>query len=211
LARLHRFGADRIFESCVLAPEVGALKNCFEGALNHFYNYRFRVRPGAWGPPVVDASWCSSRSAELLASAEFQEVCYRVAVRGLLEETEPPMLPAERFVSSCDGLGVPARDGCMVAAGSLAARLLIDYRRPFDVVASAVPVCRSRESTVDAGNVAFDEPCLIRLFSGLVETPQSPYGFSTAELLGEVPAEHRRAIAEHFERWFASITSVGSS
>ena len=211
LARLHRFDADHIFDACLLAPEIGALKNCFEGALNHFYNYRFRVRPGVWGPPVVDAAWCSLRSAALLASAEFQEVCYRVAVRGLLEETEPPMLPAERFVSSCEGLGVPARDGCMVAAGSLAARLIVDYRRPFDVVVASVGVCRISGTTVEAGVAAFDEPCLIRLFSGLVETPQSPYGFPPAELLEEVPAEHRAAVAGHFERWFVSITSVGSS
>ena len=61
------------------------------------------------------------------------------------------------------------------------------------------------------GVAAFDEPCLIRLFSGLVETPQSPYGFPPAELLEEVPAEHRAAVAGHFERWFVSITSVGSS
>ena len=211
LARLHRFDAERIYESCLAAPEAGARKNCFEGALNHFYNYRFRLPTGTWGPPVIDAAWCGSRGIELVASQEFQEVCYRVAVRGLLEATDPPMAPAEKFVRSCDGLAGPAREGCMVAAGSLAARLIIDYRRSIEVVESAVTICDIPEASTSGGEEVFDQPCLLRLFSGLVETPQSPYGFPVDELLVKVPEAHRRAVAEHFERWFSAIATVGES
>lgn len=204
LARLYRFDAATIFAACSAAPEVGALKNCFEGALNFFYNYRFRLAPGDWSPPTIDARWCASVDAELLASEEFQEVCYRVAVRGLLAQTTEPMTPAEEFVVTCRGLRDPARDGCMVAAGSLAARLIIDYRRPLDVLPSAVAVCALRTDT-------YDEPCLLRLFSGLLETPQSPFGFPREELLPGVPAAHRKAVDEHFERWALSIAGFGST
>jgi hypothetical protein len=44
-----------------------------------------------------------------------------------------------------------------------------------------------------------------------VETPQSPYGFPVDELLVKVPEAHRRAVAEHFERWFSAIATVGES
>lgn len=204
LARLYRFDATEIFDSCSAAPEVGALKNCFEGALNFFYNYRFRLAPGDWSPPTIDARWCASVDAKLLASEEFQEVCYRVAVRGLLSETTEPMAPAEEFVVTCRVLRGPSRDGCMVAAGSLAARLIVDYRRSLDVLPSAVAVCALRTNT-------YDEPCLVRLFSGLLETPQSPFGFPAEELLPGVPAAHRQAVGEHFERWAKAITGVGST
>ena len=204
LARLHRFDSTPIFDACADAPEVGALKNCFEGALNFFYNYRFRLTAGDWAPPAIDANWCSSREEDLLLSVEFQEVCYRVAVRGLLEETVEPMAPAEGFVTTCRMLTGAAQDGCMVAAGSLAARLVIDYRRPIDVVHSAVEVCAV---TADV----YDEPCLVRLFSGLLETPQSPFGFPAGELLEQVPNDHRQAVSGHFERWTTAITGVGST
>lgn len=204
LARIHRFDAAKIFAACTLAPEVGALKNCFEGALNFFYNYRFRLAPGDWSPPRLDAGWCASRGEALLLSAEFQEVCYRVAVRGLLEETVEPMAPAEEFVATCRTLADAPHRGCMVAAGSLAARLVIDYRRPIDVVPSAVDVCRVTSDV-------YDEPCLLRLFSGLLATPQSPFGFPSAELLARVPERHRQAVAEHFDRWSQAISGVGST
>lgn len=204
LARLHRFDAAKIFDACRAAPEVGALKNCFEGALNFFYNYRLRLAPGDWSPPSIDARWCAALEPALRSSEEFQEVCYRVAVRGLLEETVDPMTPAEDFVVTCRTLTGAARNGCMVAAGSLAARLVIDYRRPLEVVPSAVSVC-----SVSAGT--YDEPCLVRLFSGLLTTPQNPFGFSSEDLLPRAPSPHRQAIGEHFERWSQAIDGVGST
>ena len=204
LARIHRFDAGKIFQACAEAPEVGALKNCFEGALNFFYNYQFRLSPGDWYPPSIDARWCASQEEALLGSEEFQEVCYRVAVRGLLEETLDPMAPAKRFAETCRALAGPAREGCMVAAGSLSARLIIDYRRSLDLASEAVEVCG-----VTTG--VYDEPCLVRLFSGLLATPQSPYGFSAEDLLVHAPKAHRQVLSEHFARWSKAILGVGSA
>lgn len=203
LARIHRFDAEKIFQACAAAPEIGALKNCFEGALNFFYNYRFRLSPGDWYPPNIDARWCASQEEALLMSEEFQDVCYRVAVRGLLEETLDPMAPAKRFAQTCRTLAGPARKGCMVAAGSLSARLIIDYRRSLDPAPEAVEVC-------GVATAMYDEPCLVRLFSGLLATPQSPYGFPAEELLVYVPKAHRQVIVEHFARWSKTIAGVGS-
>ena len=201
LARLHRFDEHRIVEACQEAPGVGALKNCFEGALNHFRNYRLRLPAGSWGPPQVDPRWCASRRGDVSTSADFQEACYRAATNVFLERTAAPMEPAERFVAVCASLTDPGRQGCMGAAGSLAGRLVLHYKHPLGVVPAAVDVC---------GTVTrFDEGCLVRLFSTLLRTPQNRSGFTEEELLPLVPQAHLAAIAGHFERWQVSISGIG--
>jgi len=200
LARQHRFDVVPAHAACLGAPEPGAVKNCYEGMLNYFYNYKFRSPGGGWGPPKVDSAWCSSTGPELEASPDFYDVCYRVAIRDLVVAAADPMGPAEGFATSCIGLPMSQAEGCMVAAGHLAARLVIDFRRPIEIVPSAVEVCRVGEG--------FSEPCLFRLFSGVVVTGQSPFGFPPGALLPLVPSAHRSAVAEHLDRWLASVDGV---
>jgi hypothetical protein len=201
LARLHRFAVAPIHEQCLTAPEPGAVKNCFEGALNYFYNYRFRVPVGSWGPPSIDARWCAANGAALGASGDFYDVCYRVAVRGLVADTADPLSTAFDFAAACRELPAAQFEGCMVAAGHLAARLVVDFRRPLTMVSGAVDVCRTGSG--------FYEPCLLRLFSGVVATRQSPSGFPQGELLPLVPVSHRSAVAGHLDRWLAATEGVG--